>query len=168
MLPRPGPAEDLTGLPTAPPLNLVALFARSPSLGLGDLLGSDSDLASQLLAYDRDATTARFDDMPAAEFLAGLGMSDRAQAMLFEAFARSFFAQPKALSASELIAMFHYYFLGNPEGIGFDAPDTDYLTCIWAPFAAYLDKHGATVRTDAAARGLAPTDGHRWRVETDA
>ena len=28
--------------------------------------------------------------------------------------------------------MFHYYFLGNPEGIGFDAPDTDYLTCIWA------------------------------------
>ena len=93
--------------------------------------------------------------MPAAEFLASLGMSDRAQAMLFEAFARSFFAQPGALSAGELIAMFHYYFLGNPEGIGFDAPDTDYLTCIWAPFAAYLEKHGATVRTGTPARSLA-------------
>ena len=127
--------EDLTGLPAAPPLNLLALFARSPSLGLRDLFGSDTGLASELLAYDRERTTARFDDMPAAEFLAGLGMSDRAQAMLFEAFARSFFAQPGALSAGELIAMFHYYFLGNPEGIGFDAPDTDYLTCIWAPFA---------------------------------
>jgi len=168
VLSRTWPAEDLTGLPAAPPLNLLALFARSPSLGLRDLLGSDSDLASQLLAYDRDATTARFDDMPASEFLAGLGMSDRAQAMLFEAFARSFFAQPKKLSAGELIAMFHYYFLGNPEGIGFDCPDTDYLTCIWAPFAAYLDKHGATVRTGTAARGLAPADGHRWRVDTDA
>ena len=32
--------------------------------------------------------------------------------------------------------MFHYYFLGNPEGIGFDAPETDYLTCIWAPSRA--------------------------------
>ena len=94
-------------------------------------------------------------------------MSDRAQAMLFEAFARSFFAQPGALSAGELIAMFHYYFLGNPEGIGFDAPDTDYLTCIWAPFAAYLDKHGATVRTGSPARALAPAERHRWRVETD-
>ena len=81
--------------------------------------------------------------MPAADFLASLGMSDRAQAMLFEAFARSFFAQPGALSAGELIAMFHYYFLGNPEGIGFDAPDTDYLSCIWAPFAAYLEQRPA-------------------------
>ena len=62
VLSRTWPPEDLTGLPAAPPLNLLALFARSPSLGLRDLLGSDSDLASQLLAYDRDATTARFDD----------------------------------------------------------------------------------------------------------
>jgi len=161
---RDWPPEDLTGLPGAPPLNLLALFARSPSLGLRDLLGSDRGLAAQLLAYDRDATTAAFDTMPAAEFLAALGMSDRAQAMLFEAFARSFFARPGSLSAGELVAMFHYYFLGNPEGIGFDAPDTDYLTCIWTPFAAYLDKHGAQVRTSTAARSLAPAGGHRWRV----
>jgi carotenoid phi-ring synthase / carotenoid chi-ring synthase len=162
---RTWPPEDLTGLPAAPPLNLVALFARSPSLGLRDLLGSDQALAAELLAYDPARTSAAFDAMPAAEFLSGLGMSDRAQAMLFEAFARSFFAQPGRLSAGELIAMFHYYFLGNPEGIGFDAPDTDYLTCIWQPFAEYLDKHGALVRTGTAARAIVPADGHRWRVE---
>ena len=162
---REWPPEDLTGLPGAPPLNLLALFARSPSLGLRDLLRSDQGLAAQLLAYDREATTAAFDAMPAADFLAALGMSDRAQAMLFEAFARSFFAQPGSLSAGELVAMFHYYFLGNPEGIGFDAPDTDYLTCIWAPFTAYLEKHGAQVRTATAARSIAP-EGHGWRVET--
>jgi isorenieratene synthase len=159
------PPEDLTGLPGAPPLNLLALFARSPSLGLRDLLGSDQALAAQLLAYDRAATTEAFDDMPAARFLAGLGMSDRAQAMLFEAFARSFFARPAALSAAELIAMFHYYFLGNPEGIGFDAPDTDYLTCIWAPLRAYLERHGVRVRTAAPVRSLRTAE--RWRVETD-
>jgi len=162
---REWPPEDLTGLPAAPPLNLLALFARSPSLGLRDLLSSDRALAAELLAYDRARTTAAFDAMPAGEFLAGLRMSDRAQAMLFEAFARSFFAQPAGLSAGELIAMFHYYFLGNPEGIGFDAPDTDYLTCIWAPFTAYLEKHAAQVRTGTAARSISPADGHRWRVE---
>ena len=65
--------EDLTGLPAAPPLNLLALFARSPSLGLRDLFGSDTGLASELLAYDRDRTTALFDDMPAADVPARAG-----------------------------------------------------------------------------------------------
>lgn len=161
------PPEDLSGLPGAPPLNLVALFARSPSLGLRDLLRSDQALAAQLLAYDRQTTTAAFDDVPAERFLRELGMSDRAQAMLFEAFARSFFARPAELSAAELIAMFHYYFLGNPEGIGFDAPDTDYLTCIWAPLRAYVEGLGATVRTGTAARSLTPLAEDRWRIELD-
>ena len=168
---RSWPPEDLTGLPGAPPLNLLALFARSPSLGLRDLMGSDQALAAQLLAYDPATTTAAFDDVPAARFLADLGMSDRAQAMLFEAFARSFFARPHALSAAELIAMFHYYFLGNPEGIGFDAPDTDYLTCIWAPLRAYLERRGVRVRTATPVRALHAADrlagrGRRGRRST--
>jgi isorenieratene synthase len=165
VLARQWPAEDLTGLPGAPPLNLLALFARSPSLGLRDLTRSDRALASELLAYDRERTTALFDDMPAAEFLTGLGMSDRANAMLFEAFARSFFCNPAGMSAAELVAMFHYYFLGNPTGIGFDAPDTDYLSCIWQPLAAHLEKHAATVRTASPVAAVAPAVGHRWRVE---
>lgn len=164
---RTWPPEDLTSLPAAPPLNLLALFARSPSLGVRDLLRADQALAAQLLAYDRTTTTVRFDAVPAADFLRDLGMSDRAQAMLFEAFARSFFARPGSLSAGELIAMFHYYFLGNPEGIGFDAPDTDYLTCIWGPAAAYLEKHGTQIRTATPARGLVPGSGRRWTVATD-
>lgn len=164
VLSRRWPAEDLTGLPAAPPLNLLALFARSPSLTLRDLTHSDRALASQLLAYDRAATTAAFDHVPAADFLRRLGMSDRANAMLFEAFARSFFADPDLMSAAELIAMFHYYFLGNPAGLAFDCPDTDYLTCIWQPLAGYLDKHGAQVRTDAPVAAITPADGHRWRV----
>jgi isorenieratene synthase len=161
---RQWPAEDLTGLPGAPPLNLLALFARSPSLGLRDLTRSDQALAAQLLAYDRAATTAAFDQVPAARFLAELGMSDRANAMLFEAFARSFFCDPAAMSAAELIAMFHYYFLANPEGIGFDAPDTDHLSCIWQPLATYLDELGAEVRTASPVAQIAPAGGHRWQL----
>lgn len=162
---RTWPPEDLTGLPAAPPLNLLALFARSPSLGLRDLLGSDQALAAELLAYDRDRTTAAFDHVPADRYLAALGMTDRARAMLFEAFARSFFCNQSGLSAGELVAMFHYYFLGNPEGIGFDAPSTDYLTGIWQPFAKYLSGLGAQVRTATGARTITPVDGHHWRVE---
>ncbi|MGE3660935.1 MAG: FAD-dependent oxidoreductase [Pseudonocardia sp.] len=165
---RTWPPEDIAGLPAAPPLNLLALFARSASLGTADLLRSDQALAAELLAYDRGRTTALFDHVPADRFLATLGMTDRARAMLFEAFARSFFCDQGGLSAAELVAMFHYYFLGNPEGIGFDAPRTDHLTAIWAPLAAHLDRCGAAVRTSTPVRSIEPADGHRWRVVTEA
>ena len=162
---RQWPAEDLTGLPSAPPLNLLALLARSPSLGLRDVVSADPDGGRQLLSYDRDETTAALDHVSAGDFLAKLGMSDRAQAMLFEAFARSFFNDQGGMSAAELVAMFHYYFLGNPEGIGFDVPDTDHLTSIWGPLAEHLRRHGADVRAGTRVERLVPTADHRWRLE---
>ncbi|MGI5130400.1 FAD-dependent oxidoreductase [Pseudonocardia sp. CA-107938] len=161
---RQWPAEDLDGLPARAPWNLLALFARSPSLGLRDLLGSRQRLATELLAYERERTTATFDHVTAAEFLAALRLSDRAVGMLFEAFARSFFADPATLSAAELIAMFHYYFVANPHGIGFDVPVTDHATAIWTPLAAHLEQHGARVMTGAPVTEVSPADGHRWNV----
>ncbi|MDQ3886623.1 MAG: FAD-dependent oxidoreductase [Actinomycetota bacterium] len=164
---RQWPAEDLTELPTAPPLNLLALAARSPSLRLRDVLCADLQVGRQLLSYDRDKTAATLDHLPAGDFLAKLGMSDRAQAMLFEVFARSFFNDQRAMSAAELVAMFHYYFLGNPEGLGFDVPDTDHLTSIWSPLAEYLRRHGADVRAGTRVERLVPTTAHQWRLELD-
>jgi len=162
---RQWPAEDLTGLPSAPPLNLLALLVRSPSLGLRDVASADPDVGRQLLAYDRDETIATLDHVSAGDFLAKLGMSDRAQGMLFEAFARSFFNDQGGMSAAELVAMFHYYFLGNPEGIGFDVPDTDHRTAVWDPLAVALERNGAVIRTGARASRLVPTADHGWRVE---
>lgn len=163
---RSWPAEDLDGLPARAPWNLVTLFARSPSLGLRDLLGSRQRLAAELLAYEAGRTTAAWDGVTAAAFLEALRLSDRAVAMLFEAFARSFFADPASFSAAELIAMFHYYFVANPQGIGFDVPDTDHRTAIWAPLAAHLQAHGAQITTSCPVSEVAPADGHRWAVRT--
>ena len=160
------PPEDLGGLPAAPPLNLLALFARSASLTVRDLAGADVALGTELLTFDRHRTTTVLDTMSAGEFLSGLRVSDRAREMLFEAFARSFFCDPAGLSAAELVAMFHFYFLGNPEGIGFDAPCTDHLHAIWAPLAEYLRARGATIRTGCALRSLRP-DGPDWSLEFD-
>jgi isorenieratene synthase len=159
------PDEDLTGLPAAPPLSLLALFARSPSLGLRDLAGADQKLAFELLGYHPERSTAALDQLSAAEFLDRLNLSERARVMLFEAFARSFFCNPRGMSAAELVAMFHFYFLGNPEGIGFDAPDTDYLSCIWGPLAGYLRRRGATVRTASPVTAIEPAADQRWQVE---
>jgi isorenieratene synthase len=160
------PSEDLSGLPAAPPLNLLALALRSKSLTRRELARANPDAGRALLAYDRATTTAELDDTDAAAFLDSLGMTDRTRSMLFEAFARSFFCNQGELSAAELVAMFHYYFLGNPEGIGFDVTDTDYATAIWNPLREFLIRHDADVRTGTRVIAIEP-DGHGWRVGTD-
>ncbi|KUI28212.1 hypothetical protein AU195_20880 [Mycobacterium sp. IS-1496] len=157
------PAENLAGLPAAPPLNLLALALRSKSLSRRDLMRADPDAGRALLAYDRETTVAELDTTDAATFLDRLGMSERTRSMLFEAFARSFFCNQGELSAAELVAMFHYYFLGNPEGIGFDVPTTDHATAIWHPLREYLTRLGAVVRTGTPVTEVEP-DGHGWRV----
>lgn len=159
------PAEDLSGLPAAPPLNLLVLALRSKSLTRRELVSANPDAGRALLAYDRAVTVAEYDDVDAAAFLDGLGMTERTRSMLFEAFARSFFCNQNALSAAELVAMFHYYFLGNPEGIAFDVPDTDHKTAIWDPLHRHVIDHGGEVRLGAAVTGLEP-DGQGWRVQT--
>jgi isorenieratene synthase len=153
---RQWPEEDFTGLPGRPPLNLLALIARSPSLRLRELRDVDGEAALPLLQYSRDETYRRFDGVPAGEFLDRLGMPPRARAMLFDVFAHSFFNHPDDMSAAEMIMQFHFYFLRNPEGLGFDAPAQDYQTAIWAPFTAHLEALGVKVRTGAAVEEIEP------------
>ena len=158
------PAEDFASLPGLPPLNLLALLVRSPSLRLRDLRHADRVLASALLEFDRVRTYQAFDGMTAAELLDRLALPERARAVLFEVFSHSFFNREEDFSAAEMIMLFHYYFLGNPEGLGLDAPVDDHATCIWQPFGALLDKLGADVRLGTPARELARA-GTGWRVD---
>ena len=161
---RDWPPEDFASLPGVPPVNLLALLVRSPSLRLRDLRHADRVLASALLEFDRVRTYERFDGTTAAELLDRLTMPDRARAVLFEVFSHSFFNREEEFSAAEMIMLFHYYFLGNPEGLGMDAPEDDHATCIWDPFTLLLDKLGADVRLGSPARELTPTP-TGWSVD---
>jgi isorenieratene synthase len=70
------------------------------------------------------------------------------------------------MSAAELVAMFHFFFLANPEGLGMDAPHADYSSAIWAPLRRYLEQRGTQIRTGTPVTAI---DGGRpgpWRVHT--
>ncbi|UAB92878.1 FAD-dependent oxidoreductase [Dactylosporangium vinaceum] len=150
------PEENFTGLPGTPPINLLALLLRSPSLRLRDLRSMDRNAALPLLSYSRKETYREYDTMPASELLDSLGLPDRARAMLFDVFAHSFFNHERDMSAAEMLMQFHFYFLRNPEGLDMDAPDHDYETAIWSPLAAQLRALGAEIRTGAAVDRIAP------------
>ncbi|MGI5213045.1 FAD-dependent oxidoreductase [Plantactinospora sp. CA-290183] len=166
VLHRGWPAEEFGRLPAAPPMNLLALLARSPSLRLRDLRRMDAAAARPLLAYHPVRSYAEFDAVAAEGLLDALRLPDRARAMLFEVFAHSFFNHEAELSAAELVANFHFYFLGNPEGLAFDAPDRDYETAIWRPLAGYLDRCGARVLTGRPVVEVG-RDAAGWRVHVD-
>ena len=42
----------------------------------------------------------------------------------------------KKLSAAELAAMFHIYFLGSSEGLVFDVADSNFDTALWNPLGS--------------------------------
>ncbi|MFJ1538480.1 FAD-dependent oxidoreductase [Micromonospora chalcea] len=157
------PTEEFGKLPPAPPANLLALLLRSPSLRLADLRSMDRDAALPLLTYDPVRTYEEFDERTADELLASLRLPDRARAMLFEVFSHSFFNHEAEMSAAEMIAQFHFYLLGNPEGLAFDCPDRDYATAIWEPLTRHVKKHGGRVLTGAPATRLDRTP-EGWRV----
>ncbi|TDC28687.1 FAD-dependent oxidoreductase [Micromonospora sp. 15K316] len=158
--------EEFGDLPAAPPLNLLALLTRSPSLHLSDLRRMDRDAALPLLGYHPVRTYAELDGTTAGELLDSLRLPDRARAMLFEVFAHSFFNHESEMSAAELVAQFHFYLLGNGEGLAFDAPDEDYTTAIWTPLARHVERHGGRVLTGARVTTLHRTGGG-WRALTD-
>jgi carotenoid phi-ring synthase / carotenoid chi-ring synthase len=87
-------------------------------------------------------------------------MPARARAHLFDVFAHSFFNHQEELSAAEMIMQFHFYFLRNPEGLDFDAPNQDYETAIWTPLAEQLRALGADIRTGVAVDRIEPG----WKV----
>ncbi|HYX58021.1 MAG TPA: FAD-dependent oxidoreductase [Streptosporangiaceae bacterium] len=160
------PDEEFDRLPPAPPLSILALTLRSPSLRLRELARADHAVGLSLLGFDADRTYAHLDQLSAEQLLAALRLPERARVMLFNVFAHSFFNDAAVMSAAELVAMFHFFFLANPEGLGMDAPHADYSSAIWAPLRRYLEQRGTQIRTGTPVTAI---DGGRpgpWRVHT--
>lgn len=144
-----GMVQSFRDLPTRTPLQVMALTARTPYLRLRDLAKVNGPAALEMLAFDPDRTYARFDAQSAEDYLASLRMPERARRMLFDVFAHSFFNPERAMSAAELLMMFHFYFTGNPEGLVFDVAREPLGPGLFEPFRSYLEQRGASVRTGA-------------------
>ena len=158
-----GARLSFTGLPRRAPWNLIALTRRSPALTLRALRRVDLRQALAMLAFDQFHTYRRRDAQSAAAYLDGLRFPPPARRLLFDVFAHSFFNPERGMSAAELLMMFHFYFLGNAEGLLFDVARAPFSTAIWQPMRRYLEGRGVRVRTGAAVRAVRRAH-RRWEV----
>ena len=138
-----GHRDTFRGLPRTPPLNALATVSVPQ-------------------------TYHDLDDRDAATFLRDIRFPDAARHLAFEVFARSFFARPEQLSAGELAAMFHIYFLGSSEGLTFDVANANFDVALWNPLRKYLEGNGVRFHTGLTVDGLALASDVRVECGADA
>ncbi|MFE7762509.1 FAD-dependent oxidoreductase [Streptomyces sp. NPDC057438] len=159
--------DSFRHVPRTPPWSALGFVALSPSFGLRDLIRMNPVAALPLLDVRVPAAYERLDDVSARDLLKAIRFPEAAQHLAFEVFSRSFFADPRELSAAEMVLMFHIYFLGSSEGLLFDVPDEPFPTALWDPLAGYLRGHGAGLRTGTPVETVEPTAGGGFVVTAD-
>ena len=162
-----GREDTFRGLPQTPPLNALAFALRSPTFRLRDLVRLDAKAAAPLATVSVPETYRLLDDRDAATFLRDINFPDAARHLAFEVFARSFFARPEALSAGELVTMFHIYFLGSSEGLIFDVANANFDVALWNPLRDYLEGRGVRFHTGATVEALTDDGGLAVTTATD-
>jgi carotenoid phi-ring synthase / carotenoid chi-ring synthase len=145
-----GRRDTFRGLPLTPPFNAMSFALRSPTFRLRDLVRLNARAAAPLAAVSVPDVYDRLDNTDADSFLRDINFPEAARHLAFEVFSRSFFAEPTDLSAAELAAMFHIYFLGSSEGLIFDVVDANFDVALWNPLALYLEKIGVRILTDTS------------------
>ncbi|HUO37285.1 MAG TPA: FAD-dependent oxidoreductase [Mycobacterium sp.] len=159
-----GRRDTFRGLPRTPPWNALAFALRSPTFRLRDLVSLNVRAAAPLAAVSVPEIYDRLDDVDAETFLRRINFPRAARHLAFEVFSRSFFAEPTQLSAAELAAMFHIYFLGSSEGLVFDVAAANFDVALWRPLADYLARRGVRFFTGVAVERVESGAAKSFRV----
>ncbi len=162
-----GRRDTFRGLPQSPPWNALVFALRSPTFRFRDLIRINATAAAPLATVTVPGIYERLDDRNADTFLTDINFPVAARHLAFEVFARSFFARPDRLSAAELAAMFHIYFLGSSEGLVFDVAESNFDTALWNPLGEYLGTKGVKFHTGISVSSISTGGVKRLRVHTD-
>ncbi|MGH3870203.1 MAG: FAD-dependent oxidoreductase [Pseudonocardiaceae bacterium] len=160
-----GHRDTFQGLPRTPPWNALAFALNSPTFRWRDLVTRiDAVAALPLVDVSVPEIYQRLDDQDAMTFLERVRFPDAARHLAFSVFSRSFFADPRELSAAELATMFHIYFLGSAEGLVFDVPAEPFPQALWDPMGDYLADLGVVVHAEVAVEQVGPGRERRFAV----
>jgi isorenieratene synthase len=162
-----GRRDTFRGLPQSPPWNALVFALRSPTFRFRDLIRINATAAAPLATVTVPGIYERLDDRNADTFLTDINFPVAARHLAFEVFARSFFARPDRLSAAELAAMFHIYFLGSSEGLVFDVAESNFDTALWNPLGEYLGTRGVKFHTGVSVSSISTGGVKQLRVHTD-
>jgi isorenieratene synthase len=130
---------------TTPVLNILSL-ARNKFFRFRDLLFHPSSWKmGEFLEYDEAKTFDKYDSSSFEEFAREASLPQSLQ-LIFNTFARAFFAPANKLSAAELMKSFHFFYLSHNHGLLYDYFDTDYQEALIQPATRYLNQHNVSIK----------------------
>jgi len=135
--------QGFKGLETTPGLNILAL-KKHGVYGWRTLINPMSMPFLSLLRFNFNKTFKNFDDENFAHFAKRTFMPKKMR-LVFNSFARAFFAEPENMSMAELIKGFHFYFLSNDKGLIYDVLDSDFQTSFIDYCIDFLKKNNTTI-----------------------
>ena len=150
---------------TTPVLNILSL-GRNKFFKFRDvLLRPSSWRMGEFLEYDEAKTFAKYDSSSFAEFAREASLPESLQ-LIFNTFARAFFAPADKLSAAELMKSFHFFYLSHNHGLLYDYFDTDYQEALIQPATRYLNQHNVAINLSKSVEETYRVN-HTFMVESE-
>src|SRR5918995_422403 len=130
---------------TTPVLNILSL-GRNKFFKFRDVLFRPSSWRmGEFLEYDEAKTFAKYDSSSFEEFARKASLPQSLQ-LIFNTFARAFFAPADKLSTAELMKSFHFFYLSHNHGLLYDYFDTDYQEAFIQAATRYLNQHNVSIK----------------------
>lgn len=149
VLGRDGRRFSFKNVETTPVLNIASL-AKHKFFKFRDVVFSPSSWRmGEFLEYDEAKTFAKYDALSFEEFATQAGLPGPLK-LIFNTFARAFFAPADRLSTAELMKSFHFFYLSHDHGLLYDYFDTDYHAALLEPVIRHLNRHSVTIRLNNA------------------
>ncbi|MES2638024.1 MAG: FAD-dependent oxidoreductase [Myxococcota bacterium] len=135
------------------PLNLLSVITQSDTLRFKDFTEPSEGLLD-LMRFDPAVTFEAFDGIDFATFAKERRIPASMVDTVLRPFGDTTLNRVERLSAAEALRFFHFYFMGNPEGLAFDYTRRDSMTAIVLPLAERLRALGGTIRTSTRVRRI--------------
>ncbi|WP_295400046.1 FAD-dependent oxidoreductase [uncultured Thiocystis sp.] len=155
-------SESFTNTTTLFPFNLLAVVNQAKSVSILDFNNPRGKLY-ELMRYDPRQTFERLDGIDFKTFCRDINqpMVDT----IIEPFAHTSFNQFHQYSTAEGIKFFHFFFLGNPNGMGYDQTIDDAMTSVVTPLTQRLIAMGGKIMAGVEVQRLVEVDGRLAKLE---
>ena len=107
------------------------------------------DRMGEFIKYDENKTFGAWDGVSFAQFAEEAKLPP-ALRLVFNTFARAFFAPAEKLSSAELMKSFHFFYLSHDHGLLYDYFITDYERAFVQPVSDYLTERQVRLKLDHA------------------
>ncbi len=143
-----GKQQGFAGIDNTPGLNILDLRKKGV-LSFWTFLNPMSMSFLKLLQYHPVKTFEKYDGVSFEQFAKQTNMPEHMR-LVFNSFARAFFAEPHKMSLAELIKGFHFYFLSNDDGLIYDVLNDDFEQTFLKPTEDFIIQHNGKIRRNTS------------------